>query len=34
MKSYILDTHIFLNAYIKPEKIRGEVLKIIEKENH
>lgn len=34
MKSYILDTHIFLNAYIKPEKLKGEVLKIFEKDNH
>lgn len=34
MKSYILDTHIFLNAYIKPEKLKGEVLKIFENDNH
>ena len=29
MKKYLLDTHIFINAYIKPEKIGKSIAKII-----
>ena len=29
MKKYLLDTHIFINAYIKPEKIGKSITKII-----
>lgn len=29
MKSYLLDTHIFLNAYIKPEKIGKTITRIL-----
>ena len=29
MTNYLLDTHIFLNAYIKPEKIGKRITKII-----
>lgn len=29
MKAYILDTHIFLNAYIKPEKNGPRITKIL-----
>ena len=34
MKSYILDTHIFLWAYSKPEKIGKEITKILENTNN
>ncbi len=30
MKSYLLDTHIFLNAYSKPDKISKKIKKILE----
>lgn len=30
MKSYLLDTHIFLWAYSKPEKLDKEIIRIIE----
>ncbi|TAF73039.1 MAG: type II toxin-antitoxin system VapC family toxin [Bacteroidetes bacterium] len=33
MKKYLLDTHIFLNAYIKPEKISRKVIKILESDS-
>ncbi|WP_288423851.1 type II toxin-antitoxin system VapC family toxin [uncultured Spirosoma sp.] len=29
MKGYLLDTHIFLNAYSKPEKISRKITRII-----
>ncbi len=29
MKSYLLDTHIFLNAYTKPEKISKTITRIL-----
>lgn len=29
MKSYLLDTHIFLNAYSKPEKIGRTITRVI-----
>lgn len=29
MTNYLLDTHIFINAYIKPEKIGKKIAKII-----
>ncbi len=29
MKSYLLDTHIFLNAYTKPEKIGKTITRIL-----
>lgn len=29
MKSYLLDTHIFLNAYIKPEKNGKKITQIV-----
>ena len=29
MTNYLLDTHIFVNAYIKPEKIGKQIAKII-----
>lgn len=34
MKNYLLDTHIFLNAYMKPEKIGREMTKILENEKN
>lgn len=34
MKAYLLDTHIFLNAYLKPEKNGREITKILENENN
>ena len=34
MKTYLLDTHIFLNAYLKPEKNGKEITKILENENN
>ena len=34
MKSYILDTHIFLWTYSKPEKIGKEITKILENTNN
>lgn len=33
MKKYLLDTHIFLNAFVKPDKISKKVLKIIESDS-
>lgn len=33
MKSYILDTHIFLNAFIRPEKNKNKITKILLSEN-
>jgi PIN domain nuclease of toxin-antitoxin system len=29
MKSYLLDTHVFINAYMKPEKNRQNIKKIL-----
>lgn len=29
MKSYLLDTHIFLNAYMKPEKIGRTITRVL-----
>ena len=33
MKSYILDTHIFLNAFIRPEKNKNKISKILLSDN-
>ena len=33
MKTYLLDTHIFLNAYIKPEKNGLRITKILSSNN-
>lgn len=33
MKSYLLDTHIFLNAYAKPEKIGQKITKILDSDS-
>ena len=29
MKAYLLDTHIFINAYTKPEKIGRKITQIL-----
>jgi PIN domain nuclease of toxin-antitoxin system len=34
MKTYLLDTHIFLNAYMKPEKNGKAITKILESTNN
>lgn len=34
MKTYLLDTHIFLNAYMKPEKNGKTITKILESTNN
>ena len=33
MKSYLLDTHIFLNAWVRPEKNGKKITKIIDSDN-
>ena len=33
MKSYLLDTHIFLNAWVRPEKNGKKIVKIIDSDS-